>query len=318
MTKLTYSFPFSIHPIPPYSFELTARKPAGWPLFTRGEICQGGTLWTALHIGKELVGVKLSSSCTIERPEINTLVFLKGLPEKSQMANIQNILTSKLGADNDLSDFYVLAEKDPILRDTVKDLLGLHNTDFSSIFASATLAISLQMAPIARSIQMQECLIERYGEVAEFEGKRVHVWPTASLISKTNIEEIYKDCKWGYRAKFLVKTAEVIQSGFPTIEDLKQLTPERAKQKIMELPGIGDYSADLMNPHGGFSIDAWSVDIFGKLFFGKDAETNRSAIEKIKTEGIKRWGKWARTAFVYVVHDIARLSKRTGIELRLS
>ena len=318
MAKLTHHFSFIIHPIPPYNFELTARKPAGWPLFTRGEIWQGGTLWTALHIGNELVGVKLHSEGTIERPQINTAVFLKESPDKSQMASIQNILTSKLDADANLSDFYMLAKKDLILKDTVKDLYGLHNTGFPTLFASATLAISLQMAPIARSNQMQECLIERYGEVAEFDSKTVRVWPIAKMISKTHVEEIYKDCKWGYRAKFLVKTAEVVQSGFPTIENLKQLTPEKAKQKIMELPGIGDYSADLMNPHGGFSIDAWSVDIFGKLFFGKDAETNRSAIEKIKTEGIKRWGKWARTAFVYVVHDIARLSKRTGIELRLS
>jgi hypothetical protein len=62
----------------------------------------------------------------------------------------------------------------------------------------------------------------------------------------------------------------------------------------------------------------WSADIFGKLFFGKDAEINRNAIDRIKAEGMRRWGKWARTAFVYVVHDIPKLSKRVGMELRLS
>jgi N-glycosylase/DNA lyase len=194
----------------------------------------------------------------------------------------------------------------------------LHNTGFATLFASATLAISLQMAPIARSNQMQECLMERYGEKAEFDGHRIRVWPRAEAIAKADVNELFKECKWGYRAKFLVKTAQVIQSGFPTLEELKQLTPEEAKKTIIELPGIGDYSADLMNPHGGFSIDVWSADIFGKLFFGKNAETGRNAIDRIKAEGIRRWGKWARTAFVYVVHDIPRLSKRVGIELRLS
>jgi DNA-3-methyladenine glycosylase II len=318
MTKLTRHFSFNIHPIPPYNFELTVRKPAGWPLFSRDEVWKDKVLWTALHMGNELVGVKLRSSGTNYKPKINAVVFLKDFQEKSLQTKIQNIIISKLDADTDLSDFYLLAEKDPILKDTVKDLLGLHNTDFSTLFASATLAISLQMAPLARSNQMQECLMERCGEVAEFDSKKVRTWPTARLISKTNVEEIYNDCKWGYRAKFLVKTAQVINRGFPSIEDLKQLTPDAAKKKIMELPGIGDYSADLMNPHGGFSIDAWSVEIFGKLFFGKNAETNRSTIEKIKTEGIKRWGKWARTAFVYIVHDIPNVSKRIGIELRLS
>lgn len=316
--KLSNTFSLTLRPIPPYNFELTVRKPAGWPLFTRDEVWQDKTLWTALHIDGELLGVKLRSSGTIARPQIQAEVFLKDVPDKSLKAKIQSILTSKLGADTDLSDFYALAQKDSILEDTVKDLYGLHNTGFATLFASATLAISLQMVPIARSNQMQECLMQRYGEIAEFDHHRIRVWPTAKAIAKASVEELFKECKWGYRAKFLVKTAQAIQNDFPTLEDLKQLSPEEAKKTIMELPGIGDYSADLMNPHGGFSIDVWSADIFGKLFFGKDAATDRNAIDQIKAEGIRRWGKWARTAFIYVVHDIPRLSKRMGVELRLS
>jgi len=318
MAKLTHSFSFVIKPIPPYNFELTVRKPAGWPLFTRDEVWQDKTLWTALHIDGELVGVKLSSSGTTAKPQMQAEVFLKTGQDKSLQASIQEILTSKLGADTDLSEFYKLAAKDSILKDTVKDLYGLHNTGFASLFASATLAISLQMAPIARSNQMQECLVERYSETAEFDGHSIRVWPTAQAIARASVEELFKECKWGYRAKFLVQTAQTIQKGFPTLEELRQLTPEEAKKEIMELPGIGDYSADIINPHGGFSIDVWSADIFGKLFFGKDAETDRNAIDRIKAEGLRRWGKWARTAFVYVVHDIPRLSKRVGMELRLS
>ena len=45
-------------------------------------------------------------------------------------------------------------------------------------------------------------------------------------------------------------------------------------------------------------------------FVRKDAETNRNAIDKIKAEGIRRWGKSAQIAFVYVAHDIPRLSKK--------
>jgi N-glycosylase/DNA lyase len=102
---------------------------------------------------------------------------------------------------------------------------------------------------------MQECIIERYGETAEFDGKRICTWPTEQVIANANTDELFKECKWGYRAKFLVNTARAIEDGFPSLEELKQITPGDAKKKIMELPGIGDYSADLMNPHGGFSID---------------------------------------------------------------
>ena len=101
------------------------------------------------------------------------------------------------------------------------------------------------------------------------------------------------------------------------MEELERLEPEVAKRKLLELPGIGDYSADIINPHGGFPIDAWSADVFGLLFFGKEPEDRRKAIEGIKREGLHRWGKWSWMAFLYVVQDLENLSRKLGMDLRL-
>ena len=68
------------------------------------------------------------------------------------------------------------------------------------------------MAPVARSNQMQECIIERYGETADFDGKSLRAWPTAKVIAGASAEELSRQCKWGYRAKFLVKTAQAVQA----------------------------------------------------------------------------------------------------------
>ena len=77
------------------------------------------------------------------------------------------------------------------------------------------------------------------------------------------------------------------------------------------------YRADIINPHAGFPIDAWSVDVFGLLFFGKQPENRRDAIEAVKEEGIRRWGTWSWMAFFYVAQDLRNLSKKLGIKLRL-
>jgi DNA-3-methyladenine glycosylase II len=316
--SLPHRFSETIKPIPPYDFALTVHKPAGWPLFSRDEVWENGTLWTALPLNGELAGVKLKSQGTMRAPKISTEVFLAEAPKPAQKARMIELLTAKLGAADDLRPFYTLAEKDPVLKFATRDLYGLHNTGFSTLFGAATLAISLQMAPIKRSNEMQDCLIKRYGEAAEFDGKRIAVWPSAVKIARADVATLFKDCKLGYRAKFLVAAAKMITQGFPTLEELKEMSPEDAKEKIMDLPGMGDYSADIVNPHGGFSIDVWSADIFGVLFFGEGTDTSRNAIEKIKAEGLKRWGKWARLAFVYVVHDLPALSERLGVKLRLS
>lgn len=317
MVKLSHSFEYEIEPIPPYNFELTVRKPAGWPLFTPFEVYEKGIVWTATHLGGVLVGIKLTSSGTTEQPGINAELFLKKEPKTEQLIKIKQSLVHDLGADGELAEFYKLARSDSILKLVIEDLYGMHSTSSSTIFPDALLAILLQMTTFKRSDEMMSCLITKYGEVAQFDGQEVRVWPLPKAIAKHDATELAKACNLGYRAKFVAYLARKLESEkFPTTEELEKLTTEEAKGRLLELPGIGDYSADIINPHGGFPIDAWSVDVFGKLFYGEEPKDRRKAIDGVKKEGLRRWGEWSWMAFFYVVQDLDNLSRKLNIELR--
>ncbi len=317
--RLERRFGFRLRPRPPYSFELTVHKPGGWPLFTPLEVYEEGVLWTALHIGGALTGLRLSSRGTVREPLILAEVFLAGRPSQRQRESIRSAVSLRLTTDDDLSGFYRMARRDPILSHTVRDLYGLHDTNPGQLFSEAAVAVLLQMAPLKRSEEMMECLIRAFGEEAEFDGRSIPGWPLPGRIAALGVEELNGACRLGYRAKFLRRIAAVLaEGGFPTIEELGAMPPDEAKRRLMELPGIGDYSADIINPHGGFPIDAWSADVFGKLFFGEEPAEGRGAIERIKAEGIRRWGGYAWMAFLYVVHDLEKLSERLGTSLRLS
>ncbi len=229
-------------------------------------------------------------------------------------------MVHSIGAYDDLHEFYKLAKNDLILKHVVADLNGMHSTSSGdTIFPDALLAILLQMAPLKRSNEMMDCVIRKYGETAEFEDKTVYVWPQPKKLASLNPDTLAKVCKVGYRAERIVELAEKFEKeGFPTLQELEKLSPEGAKKKLLELPGIGDYSADIINPHGGFPIDVWSPEVFGKLFFGKEPENNRQAVEKVKMEGILRWGQWSWMAFFYIVQDLENLSKKLSINLRLA
>ncbi len=320
MTKLTYSLNYEIKPVAPYNFNLTARKPAGWSLFTPFEVYgKEGTVWSATQLQGTLVGLKLVSKGTIEKPRIATRLFFKSRPNQALRDGIKRTLSHDLGADENISAFYSFARKDKILKHTIDDLYGMHNTESSTIFPDAVLAILLQMTTMKRSNEMMSCLISKYGEVAEFEGKKILAWPTPVRLAGHGAAELAKSCKLGYRAKHLANLAsKLVEEGFPTTEELEQMTPEEAKALLLELPGIGDYSADIINPHGGFPIDVWSADIFGKLFYGREPRNGRESIERIKKEGLRRWGKWSWMAFFYTVQDLENLSRKLGTKLRIT
>ncbi len=314
--KLYRRFGFHIRPKTPYAFELTVHKPAGWALFTPFEVYEDGVLRTALHFGSELLGLKLSDRGDTRDPSILAEVFMKGVPSAEQRKAIRGAVAEKLGANRDLRAFYRMARRDPILRFAVRDLYGMHDTDAANLFSEATLAILLQMAPLKRSRQMWECVIRNYGEKAEFDGVKVAVWPTPGRLASAGEDELKDRCKLGYRAKPLVATARVLsEGGFPTLEDLKKMDASGAKRRLLELPGIGDYSADIIGPHPGFPIDVWSAEVFGALF--RTRGSGRDLIAKVKAAGLKRWSEDCWMAFLYVVHDLPGLSKKLGIDLRL-
>ncbi|MDD1757534.1 MAG: hypothetical protein LUQ22_02220 [Methanotrichaceae archaeon] len=319
MVKLPNSLTFKIEPIPPYSFKLTVRKPAGWPLFTPFEVYGKHTVWTATHMLGLLVGIKITSKGTTQHPRISATIFLESNqddPEK--LDEMKMSLAHSIGAYGDLTEFYELAHRDNILRHVIKDLYGMHSTGPSTIFPEAALAILLQMAPLKRSDEMMNCFISKYGVKAEFDKRAISVWPLPERIAPLDPGELPSACKLGYRAKHLVNLSRKLEDEtFPSMEELERLEPDEAKRKLLELPGIGDYSADIINPHGGFPIDAWSAEVFGKLFYGHEPDDKRKAIEGIKKEGLHRWGKWSWMAFFYVVQDLENLSRKLNTSLRL-
>ena len=314
--KLKHRFRFDIAPVAPFDFELTVKKPAGWSLFNVGEIYEDGTLWTATRILGRLVGLKLRSVGTLEKPRILVTVCTALPTLKQEKMGIRRELETLIGADQDLKEFYKMAKRDRILEHTIRDLYGMHDTQSAYLFNSVVLSICLQMAKMNRSEKMMAAINKLYGSKVEFDGKEIVVEPAAETIGRLKPREFAKRCNLGYRARYIIGAARMIAHGFPDTHQIMSMPPDEAKEKLMELPGVGDYAADIINPHGGFPIDAWSVDVFGRLFFGKEPDDARAAIEAVKQEGIRRWGTFAWMAFFYVAHDLTNLSKRLGMPLR--
>jgi 3-methyladenine DNA glycosylase/8-oxoguanine DNA glycosylase len=269
---------FEIAPAPPFNFRLTVRKPAGWDLFTSDEVYEDDTLWTGIRYEGRPVGLKIQSRGTLRKPRVLVGMYSRRSISRLDAESLRETLAVCLGAEQDLTEFYDFAKKDGILKHVVESLYGMHDTQGVSLFNSVILSICLQMARLKRSLEMMKAIDREYGETIQFDGKRVMLQPTAASISKLDPGAFAKRCKLGYRAKYIVASAKMIEAGFPDLREIMKMSPEEAKEKLTELPGIGDYAADIINPHAGFPIDAWSVDVFGLLFFGKQPEDRRAAI----------------------------------------
>ncbi len=306
---------FELKAVSPYSFELTVQKPAGWSWGTPDEIYEKGNFWTAIRFRGKLTGLKLRNLGSVERLKIGCSVYSDYPLSHEEEKGIETLLAYALRVDEDLTPFYEMAAKDTILAPLIEELRGMHTLSWPDIFPALILAVTLQMAPLARSNQMMELLRMHFGENAVFDGKKIRYWPSPKRIAKISVEELMKKAKLGYRAKNLKSIAESLEAGFPGAEELSLLTAEEAREKLMELQGIGPYAAAIVVGERGFSLDVWSAKIFGVLFNGEVPEDPRNSIPNLTRKAIGRWGPWTGHAFVYVLNDLEKISKRIGVDL---
>ncbi len=313
---LTFSVVLKLAAIPPYDFALTVHKPAGWSLLTPFEIFERGLLWTAMRMPSgEVFGLKLRSTGSVERPALSCRLYSCDKLGADEIKVLSKTTAWMLNLKEDIREFYALAERDPLVKVLVKDLYGMRNTKQPDIFSRLILALTLQMAPISRSNQMMNLLIKEYGERIRFDEREILYWPSSETISNAEVGELERKCKLGYRAKTLKRIAESLRGGFPSLEELDEMPTDEVKSKLMELQGIGEYSADIVSPHPGFALDIWSARIFSMLILGEKPESPRDAIPQLKKMAKDRWGRWRGYVFIYVLHDLKNLARRLKVDL---
>ena len=313
--NLKEAYSVEVKAVPPYSFELTVHKPAGWWWSAPAEVFENATCWTATRFRNTLLGLKLESTGTLQNPRVQCTIFSNAELSRVEKQDITRMLKRALRTEEDLTEFYKLARKDEILSAVVKDLYGMHTVAWPELFPALILAVTLQMAPMKRSNQMMELLIANFGDQARFDGKTIRYWPSPEKIANSTIKDLKVKAKLGHRAANLIAIAKALQQGFPTMDDFWAIGFEEAKKKLLTLRGIGDYSADIVVPGMGFPLDVWSAKIFHVLFFGKEPENPRKAIPALKQTAEERWGKWSGYAFAYVLNDLPKVSKRVGVDL---
>jgi 3-methyladenine DNA glycosylase/8-oxoguanine DNA glycosylase len=295
-------FPLSLPE--PFDFALTVAKPSGWHWSTPRETFERGILWTGMYVRGIPVGLKLSS----KKNRVSVTAYGDAPLREELIRTLKKEMWVALGGDEDLAGFYRFARGDPILSEVVGHLNGMRVGMARDLFGDVILAILLQMAPMARSGQMMEAILELYGRRLSFDGHEVTLWPTAEEVAGIDPKELRRTAKLGYRAERLVKAARFLAEHPITPDELFSLPEAEAVNRLRAIPGVGPYSAGIIL--GTFPLDTWSVTIFSELFLGRTPEHPREEIDEVASVLNERWGEWRWFVFVYVVQDLAYLKEK--------
>ncbi len=210
-------------------------------------------------------------------------------------------ITKRLGLEYDMEKIYEKIATDSYMKAAVKTLRGMRITQNDPWETTLCFVIS-QFNNIKRIRLIVRSLIKKFGEeYRDHKTETMHMFPTPESLASASISEI-RNCGTGFRDRYVKQVAEQFAYGFDAGK-LYKMNYSKAKEKLMELDGVGDKVADCILLFGykkleAFPIDVWIKRSMEKIYFSGKKEKEKT----IHDFAEKRWGRYAGYAQQYIFH----------------
>lgn len=231
---------------------------------------------------------------------------------------IIDMISWNFAVNEEVKYFYEeICQKDPILKAACEEIYGAHLRTDPYVFESVIGVILAQNVFFKRIYEMNRLLCEKFGEKQKFNGKTYYTFPTQERLAKAELADI-RACKVGYRDKYIKGVAQKLVREKINLDDLRKINDvEVIKQKLMELPGVGPYTADLVIAIG-FKLPTFHLDLFSReamyQFYFKGRKIKDETIRKFV---LKRWGKWRPHAMLLLTTNTDTWAHKLGKPFRL-
>ena len=298
---MAFAETFTIKPLPPFSFDLTAQ------IFGNGDkhvrSYAGGVFQQVLQVNGNHVLAKLTDNRSTQQPlltvELHSSKPITPTNKHEALQAIKRIFS----LDFDLGIFYKDVENDHVMRQITPQLYGYKFTTTPTVFESLIDAIVEQQISIKVARTIEERIAVKFGEKLEIKNDAFFAFPTPRHLAEASISDVQGVGLSKRKAEYINNAAKMIVEGKLDIELMKKETD--AEQIIAELDalkGIGVWTAELTLLRGIPRWDVLPAEDFGIRRVISAYYCGGRPIEAAEAREIaKAWGKWKGLAAFYLI-----------------
>ncbi len=204
--------------------------------------------------------------------------------------------------DTDYKDIkHYLTARDAKMTDIIEKGSGIRilNQDFTETLISFILSQNKQIPQIK---QVVEKLCVRYGKfIRQYRGTDYYDFPSVETLGSLS-EEDFRECKAGFRAKYLVDACSKLADGFINENELKKLSSADMQKVLCSIKGVGEKVSNCVLLYGlrqkeSFPIDVWIKRILEKLYFNEETKLDR--LQVFSEERFGKYGGYAQQYLFY-------------------
>lgn len=288
---------------PPFRLDLTA-----WAIRRRPEnkidVWDGTTYSRVLAIYGQPVMVSVTQSPS---PSSRLNVIVAGLAlDPSTKAQVVSALDCLLGRRIDLQPFYSLANGDARLRQMAGRFQGLKPPRFPTVFEALINGIACQQLSLAVGITLLNRLAEAYA--APFETR--YAFPTPEDLAIAKGSDLRQLGFSSNKSRALIELASSIAGGRLNVEDLAAVDDAEAISRLLEIRGVGRWTAEYVLLRGLGRTNIFPGDDVGARnnlarWLKLRKELDYEAVARILT-------KWKPYAGLVYFHSLMDSLERAG------
>lgn len=228
----------------PYSFAASARFLEGFAPAAQESSAGGDHLHWAFTVegGEDVAGVCLRG----REGRVSGEIF--GAPDA---AVVRRQVERILSLDVDGKRFPAVGRGDPVVGELQRRYRGLRPVCFFSPYEAAAWALISHRIRIRQAASTRARMARELGESIEIHGEVVRAFPSAARLRRLGRFRGLSERKLAN----LRALAEATETGVLDADRLRGIPPEQALEELQVLPGIGDFSAELVLLRGAGEPD---------------------------------------------------------------
>ena len=202
--------------------------------------CDGRTVTKAVHLdGRDLLfQVEADGKSRLAISALN-----EDMTPSVEQALV-NYVKEWFDMETDLKPFYRMAKADPLLSDLVRKYKGYRIVGQPDLYESLVWAVLGQQINLGFAYTLKGRFVEKYGRSVFLKSKRHYIFPRPSEISKLNPEELLPLQFSRQKSKYTVEISQAFEEGRITQPHIQSLPFAKAKDTLMKIKGIGNWTAN--------------------------------------------------------------------------
>jgi len=170
--------------------------------------------------------------------------ILKGAVSEQGCREIAKYIGDWFDLGTDIKPFYKMAAKDELLKPLAKKYKGYRIVGQPDLFESLVWAVLGQQINLTFAYTLKERFVSTFGQRHDWEETPYYVFPEPAIVSEIKPETLLKLQFSRQKAAYTIGIARAFHQGEISKLALAGLPLEQAKEKLMKIRGVGNWTAN--------------------------------------------------------------------------